>query len=469
MAPTRRSQRLSGARTKYTDDPFEAAGLSVDSTSEDNSSYQPRKRKGKARKRYDDSSDEDFTEVVLGREEENEMSEGDEDASLAAGVDDGSELYDDYEDSLHDEALAMKSRYRRRRQPGTMATFQQDELHNRGIFNPTEHVSKSLHMKVTFGTDDRDLLTTIYGRDRWFRGIDSALPSRTSLDNIKSMSDYGPGETFGVAAEELEAEATTGWDWYYDDNSGERFRKRQRIEKIDEEEARQRYLPKPQKKEHTVIIGPVDNQKEFRLQQNECLDFGEAWNEIKLRKKRGRKPKGEDRHDETKDGPSGESAATHKRLREGWILNMGGKVQCLAWAPNQDGATQYLAIAVPITEQQRREQPVEGETTGAPSFTPSKLYPAALQIWSFEASEKEGLTMTLDMSRKPTLRLVICTDWGDIRRIAWCPMARRRRNQDDTDGLYSLGLLAGIWGDGTVKVLDIKLDSSSNATEFCKG
>ncbi|KAL1965343.1 hypothetical protein VTN77DRAFT_5780 [Rasamsonia byssochlamydoides] len=467
MAPARRSGRLDGARPKYTNDPFEAAGLSADSASEDNISDRPRKRKGKGRKRQEDSSDEDFAEA--GLENLEEIPDDDEDA---AGIDDESEVFEDDEESLNEEtASVMKTRYSKKRRPDGTVAFHREETHNRGIWNPMEHVSKSMHLKLTFGTDDRDLLATIYGRDRWFRGIDAALPSRTSLDEIESMADYGPGKTFGVAGEDMEMEATTGWDWYYDDNSGGRFRKRQRIERIDEDEARQRYLPQPHKTEHTVIIGPVDNQKVFHLHQNECLDFGEAWSETKPRKKKGRKRRDEDPEEalpsaEAKDEPSEEHPVDQKRPREGWILNMGNKVQCLAWAPNQDGVTQYLAIAVPITEQQKSEQPFEGKPSGTPAFTPSEPYPSALQIWSFEASKDEGLTRTLDMSCKPKLRMVICTDWGDIRRIAWCPMARSRRDEDDEDGSHSLGLLAGVWGDGAVRVIDIKLGSASDTPEF---
>lgn len=477
MPPARRSGRLGGARTKYTNDPFEAAGISADSASEDNLSDRPRKRKGKGKKRQKESSDEDFAETELGREENlgsDEIADDDEDAPSSAGInelDEGSEMFDDYEESLNEEAASVaRSRPSKKRRPdGTAA----DETHNRGIWNPMEHVSKSMHLKLTFGTDDRDLLATIYGRDRWYRGIDSALPSRISLDEAESLGDYGPGKTFGVAGEDMEMEATTGWDWYYDDDVGGRLRKRQRIERIDEQTARQRYLPRPQKGEHTVIIGPVDNQKVFHLQQNECLDFGEAWNDIRPRKKKGRKRHDEDAEDtlpsvEAKEEPSEEPPLNRIRPREGWILNMGNKVQCLAWAPNQDGDTQYLAIAVPITEQQKNEHRAGGEPIGAPAFTPSELYPAALQIWSFEASKDGGLTKSLDMSCKPKLRLVICTDWGDIRRIAWCPMARRRRDEDDKDGFHSLGLLAGVWGDGVVRVLDIKLGSNSDTTEFCE-
>lgn len=476
MPPARRPGRLDGARTKYTNDPFEAAGICADSASEDDISDRPRKRRGRGRKRQEDSSDEDFAETELGREEKlrSDESPDDEDAPLPGKInelDEGSEMFDDDEESLNEEAASVtKSRPSKKRRP---VAFHRDETHNRGIWNPMEHVSKSMHLKLTFGTDDRDLLATIYGRDRWYRGIDSALPSRISLDEAESLGDYGPGKTFGVAGEDMEMEAMTGWDWYYDDNLGGRFRKRQRIESIDEQTARQRYLPRPQKREHTVIIGPVDNQKVFHLQQNECLDFGEAWNDSRPRKKRGRKRRDEDAEEappsvEAKEEPSEEPPVNQKRPREGWILNMGNKVQCLAWAPNQDGDTQYLAIAVPITEQQKDEHRVGGEPIGAPAFTPSEPYPAALQIWSFEASKDGGLTKSLDMSRKPKLRLVICTDWGDIRRIAWCPMARRRRDEDDKDGSHSLGLLAGIWGDGAVRVLDVKLGSISDSTEFCK-
>ena len=46
-------------------------------------------------------------------------------------------------------------------------------------------------------------------------------------------------------------------------------------------------------------------------------------------------------------------------------------------------------------------------------------------------------------------------------------MGRAKRDADEQNGTKFVGLLAGIWGDGKMRVLDIKL-SQGEATEFGK-
>lgn len=140
----------------------------------------------------------------------------------------------------------------------------------------------------------------------------------------------------------------------------------------------------------------------------------------------------------------------------------------MAWAPNQDGLVQYLAIITPITEEQKSHYPDPLADKAAPAFRPSAPYPSALQIWAFKARREDSLTKTLDMEFKPRLRLALCTDWGDLRRISWCPCPRAKRDEDEEDVLKNVGLLAGVWGDGCVRVLDIKTGRDPNTTEFCK-
>ncbi|KAL2008045.1 hypothetical protein VTN00DRAFT_8027 [Thermoascus crustaceus] len=484
MAPARRSTRLTGSRTRYTNDPFEAAGISGEdeSGSEEAAVRATARGKGKRRVNRGVSSDEEFAANDGDEEEDDddfedaEDEEGDGPPLPGMGVvsDEDEEMISDAERKpVADggEVFVMRSRYNKKRRPDGTIALGPDETHYRGIWNPMEHVGKGVHQRLTFGTDERDLLAMVYARDRWFRGVDSTFPTRASLDEAPTMSNYGCGQTFGADPEEMKREAMRGWDWYYDGGGiGGRFRKRQRVEKIDEKEARRVYLPRPKKGKHTVIFGPADNRKVCGLGQEECLDFGEAWSEVKVsRTKKDAQP-----FEDTENVPPSSSTADEdmdqkpRKLREGWILNLGNKVQCLAWAPNQGGLTQYLAVVVPITEQQKSEFLTPAEPKGAPAFTPSEPYPAALQIWSFKARKNDAFTRRLDMTFKPKLRLVLCTDWGDLRRLAWCPMARASREEDEEDISKNLGLLAGVWGDGTVKVLDIKLSRDPNATEFYK-
>ncbi|KAL1848214.1 hypothetical protein Plec18167_006211 [Paecilomyces lecythidis] len=467
MARARRSGRLSGSRTKYTDDPFELAGISGESGSEDQNEGSV--TGGPRRTARDDSSDEDFAET--GDEGENYEDEEDDGSEPDVGTSPpGTEGSDEDEEMVDiDQRPARKVVSVRRIRPRKTVDVRPEDTHSRGIWNPIEHVGKTTHIKLVFGTDDRDRLAMAYARDRWFRGVDSGFPSRASLNEAQTMSTYGCGATFGIHPDDAEKEATAGWDWYYEEDIGGRFRKRQRIEKINEDDARSKYLPRAGQRKHTVMVGPANARKTYELGQYDTINFGDAWGEIKDRNKKGAAASEDSETPPSSRTSAGsDKSAENKKVREGWILNLGNRIQCLAWAPNQSGLTQYLAVVVPITQEQKDAYPKPTEPKGAPAFTPSEGTPAALQIWAFKAKKDDSFTRKLDMSVPPKLRMVICTDWGDLRRIHWCPMPRQSREEDDEDVSKNLGLLAGIWTDGRVRVLDIKLSRNPDSTEFCE-
>jgi transcription factor C subunit 6 len=99
--------------------------------------------------------------------------------------------------------------------------------------------------------------------------------------------------------------------------------------------------------------------------------------------------------------------------------------------------------------------PQQAEATAAsPVFIPAPPKPACIQIWSFPVST-ESNKQVLDSSTPPKLHLGICTDWGDIKQFKWCP-TQRSKAAEITDGMVSFGLLAGVWGDGKLRVLDVR-------------
>ncbi|PYH90575.1 hypothetical protein BO71DRAFT_422168 [Aspergillus ellipticus CBS 707.79] len=480
MPRPRRSARASSARTKYIDDPFEAAGVLSDAD-EGPSTVASASKKGSMGKAkqvvIDDgsSSDEDFNmeneneddededddyqdnDVEMAEkesendEEGEENDEGDDDDDDAASV--VSEIDEVPRRRRKPPAATSTPKVNRQRRPDGTVALAGDETHSRGSWNPVEHVGKAVHLRVTFGTDDRDLLAVLSARDRWCRGLDSTFPTRATLDEAQGAEDYGYGRSYGLEPEEFARESSRGWDWYYDQDVGARFRKQQRMKKIDEKKARRTYFARA-RGEHTVLAGPVDDQKVFSLGRHDVVNFGEAWEGVPAKYS-------------LKQGTQGDGKASKKK-REGWILNLGQKVQCLAWVPNQAGLTQYLSVVAPLLPDQKEEYPDPLKDYAAPAFRPSAPYPCALQLWAFKAQRADSLTQTIDMSFKPRLRLAVCTDWGDLRRMAWCPMPRDTRDEDDEDVQKNVGLLAGIWGDGCVRVIDVKLGRDPNQTEFCK-
>lgn len=467
--PARRSARVSGPRTKYTEDPFAVAGVFSEDSDRETSP------KGKGKERAVDppdnsESDDEFAAPQNDAEEEDEEfadddGDGDDgdDASSAgesAGPSSDMAMDDAGEQEEQSPRGARKQPKRKdpkkRHEPKPMKD--EDLVHTRGIHIPLTRSGRNASLQTNFGLDQKDLLAIVYARDRWFRGVDSTLPSRRSLNEAGRFPDYGYGTVLGADPDDAKRERTHGWDWYYDADVGGRFRKKQRLEKIGEDEARRTYMPQSQGK-HTVLVGPADGQKAVELAQNETFDFGEVWGERISRKADARTSEGTDAKPES---------AGNRKTREGWIINFGQKVQALGWAPNQPGLTQYLAVVAPITEEQKANYPDLPEVKAAPAFRPSAPYPTALQLWAFKAKRDNSLTKTIDMDFKPRLRLALCADWGDLRRIAWCPMARDSREEDDEDVLRNIGLLAGVWTDGVVRVIDVRITRSADDTEFCK-
>ena len=315
-------------------------------------------------------------------------------------------------------------------------------------------------MKFTFGAGPQDLLPMIRTRENWSGALDTTFPTRESIKQSTCGPSYGSGATFGVEKDLLEAESSKGWDWYYSDNAGAAFRKRQRLKSMGNNEG-QRYLPYDQGTEHTVLVGPAEGQKAYKLRPGQVVNFGEAWKDKP--KKKGRPKKAQEA---TSNEPAAESS-TRSTVRvfprEGWILKLGDNIQTLSWAPNCSGE-QFLAVAVRLTSQ-RKSEGSSRKSSAAPAFTQSPPYPAAIQIWSFGSHQTDGLNQ-LDMDVEPRLRLVLCSDSGDISHLCWCPMTRERRPVDDDEDAFNIGLLAGIWGDGTVKVLNVSLSRKAEDVEW---
>ncbi|KAH8695340.1 hypothetical protein BGW36DRAFT_382506 [Talaromyces proteolyticus] len=480
---TRRSSRRSGARKSYTDDPFQAIGLEESEDEEDIEQSIVYKGKGKAKKRKRDESDDEFDEYAANQAELNEEEDEDEIEEEDEGIQNHEDVQsresgvEDIEEDQVQLATTPKStfnrgsRYRDRKMDGTVR-FQSQETHSRGVYNPSEHVSKSMHLKLTFGLDNRDLLALVSTRTRWSSGIDSTFPSRTTLDKELTSTTYGPGSTHGVYVADMEREATSAWDWYHSDNLGVRFKERQFVENIGEAEARQRFLCHPEKDTHKVIFGRGDELSTVYLHNCESFNFGDCWKNRdethktthkETAKKKG--PKKSLKREPTEDAVISETPTQGKRRknRYGWILNLSGKIQALSWAPNQHGSTQYLAVSVPINSDQEKKYTSLAPPAISSAFSPSPPYPGAIQIWSFDAEEREEkITKTLDVERKPKLRLVLCMEFGHIRKINWCPIPRKSRNED----AHNLGLLACVFSDGRTRIFDVKISCDSEKTEY---
>jgi transcription factor C subunit 6 len=146
---------------------------------------------------------------------------------------------------------------------------------------------------------------------------------------------------------------------------------------------------------------------------------------------------------------------TQETNRKGWIFNFGARIQDAQWAACEEGNTQYLAVAVeqtPSTGHQAKSM----ENNTAPAFSAAKPHAASVQIWAFEACTNGQL----DASKQPRLALVICADWGAPKQLRWCPVDLV---EQISDAETRVGLLAGIWSDGRLRILDVSLPNDTCA------
>ena len=302
-------------------------------------------------------------------------------------------------------------------------------IHSRGVVDPNSiyfSYSKESHIKFYIGLDDKDVTHLVLSRDKWI--MDPTLPSR----NADSSGCGGMAYHFSHTPEKFKSEATLAWNWYYD-RGGRSWMSEKQITKSLSTLEVSVYLPKYCNAVRSFLMGPYESQKIYKLSTGEHMKLSEAWQDFSAKNQACNE---EDRSSSRKPG---------------WILNLGTPIRCLAWAPNQNGDTQYLAVASPIIP--------EVENLKSSAFAPSKVSSACIQIWAFTASGLIGRESFMDANRPPKLVHAICTDWGYVKALSWCPYLRHLRDEQ-ARGKVSLGLLAGIWGDGYIRVLDIQLENS---------
>ncbi|PVI06090.1 hypothetical protein DM02DRAFT_610054 [Periconia macrospinosa] len=146
--------------------------------------------------------------------------------------------------------------------------------------------------------------------------------------------------------------------------------------------------------------------------------------------------------------------------RRGWVFNFGARIQEAQWAPNEEGHIQYLAVAVTQSPSKKPAYKTL-ENPYAPAFTAENPFPASIQIWAFESVGNGGL----DEKNSPQLENVICTDWGAVKIFRWCPVGTNSRvvQEDENGEVVHLGLLAGIWSDGRLRILDVSFRRPNNS------
>ncbi|KAL8838742.1 MAG: hypothetical protein Q9170_001991, partial [Blastenia crenularia] len=404
------------------------------------------------------SNDEEFDVAQLGDEEANDP-EADE-ISSADAASDGSGIatpHEDFDDAasyasaevvpiiedgdLPPEGDELPSRrakdqsylWRRRKKL-------ESGIHRRGIVEPSApraNGSKGDYLYALVGNAPEDLIHMARSRDQWAQEI--AVPRRPNPRGTKGMRHL-----FSHTEEIRTMEATEGWDWYYDHGGRQRFAEVQQSHTLSAAEG-MKYIPQPSHTKRTIFMGPYGRQSRYNLSVFQSLALDQAWKYAAQVHRTG-------------EEAEPQQPKEHKR-RDGWLLNVGTGVRCLEWAPNHSGDTQYLALS---TFQPKNPEQI-GRLKFSPAFTPQS-FPSSIQIWSFSSASAIDRESLLDPDHPPRLRMVICTDWGGAKALSWCPMPRNFREPDQENGT-PIGLLAAVWSDGNVRVLDIRLDNQPPSQE----
>ncbi|KAL9129540.1 MAG: hypothetical protein Q9217_002027 [Psora testacea] len=376
----------------------------------------------------DPKDDEDFTadQAVPPSDSpdspRSEASDGSDSSAIATPLEDYEDAHS-YASSETDAPRSGMCMHRRSKAGKQQHGATKEATRSRGIPETalkTDNKISRLHLLS--GPARKDVMHLVRSGNQW--GNDVTLPRRSRMRL-----------PFSHTEEKREFEGTVGWDWYYEQGGKEAYAERQRLRGLSADEAA-RYLPK--RASHNLLMGPYGRQKLFHISTLDSLNVDDAWKVA------------------TGEHTLDDQERPRKRRRHGWLLNVGRRVRSLDWAANQDGDIQYLAIAT-------KSAMPKGTSTEAPAFTPASGTPSGVHIWAFAVSQEFSATeSTIESSRPPKLKQVLCTDWGDVKQLKWCPTPRSFRNEE-ADGKVPLGLLAGVWDDGCARVLDVQLDRDQNS------
>ena len=417
--PSRKSRRQRIPNKKYNVDAFE--GLDIIDSDPENDLELLQQSEARAAKDDRDGHD-DFAE---GDQVTPEAVPEEDDEESAIEGSDGPDMATPVEENEKELTESSGGRKKERH-------AQRDDMRSRGITD--FHIRGSrfdddIFIEYIIGSDQNDQAYFKQNRNKWIHNV--SVPTRHPNDQDQGGMAY----PFNHPADQRKIEATVGWDWYFNEGGKTTFRKKQILESLTSTVGVE-YVARPAETMKSLLLGPYGKQQLFTLSLMQSLSLKQSWKSAQTNSSVG-------------------SSRTPIKMQDGWILNVGSGVQCLEWAPNHPGATQYLAISTFRLKEYGNDQQAES----APAYTASLPTPSSIQVWTFTRSAAPDNTVHLN----PELHTVICTEWGHARQLKWCPMPRDIRTDESETKVY-LGLLAGVWSDGYVRVLDIYLDSQADSS-----
>ncbi|KAK6001067.1 hypothetical protein QM012_003150 [Aureobasidium pullulans] len=414
-APSRKSGRRRQPSRKYTVDAFEGLDigdgipLSVETPDDDEDGDFNMDNNASPEPPDDDLSVNGATEEDEGEYQSPHEPVSDEESIIGGSEADAPTITRGFKKVNFDEIAKMKG----------------DPRYNpRGLLEPAARGSKELQRLFFFGPAKDDQMPALKSHYRW--GAELTTPSHEA--NAGGFGGFKTSYYHRDAA--MKTESEHGWQWYEKQGGRESFRTRQRSNSLSPQEAWV-YISPAARQTCEVLMGPYKRQTLFELKLHASLNLNDPW---------------------IPQATSVDVTAPvqdTKSQRNGWMLNLGEKIQHLEWAPNLSGSRQFLAITTsPLIGSDPEEQNFSAPY--APAFAPRPPSKSCIQIWEFCATSQGRL----DAACAPVLRKVICSEWGDVKTFRWCPMPRQSLAKQASERL-NLGMLAGVWADGALRVLDV--------------
>ncbi|KAG8525920.1 uncharacterized protein KY384_000682 [Bacidia gigantensis] len=335
------------------------------------------------------------------------------------------EEYEDAEsyasDSDHEGPLPRFDLPSARFKPKQRWERQPSNVRSRGIeYNLSDQAKKS-RLPLLSGPGNDFVAQVANAADLW--GNDVTLPRKSDLRQASSLT-----------AVPIQNEGMDEWRWYYELGGRDVFAQRQKSDVFSLND--RKYLPQRGESRLDVLLGPYGRQRMFSINTLQLLDIGEAWDQA------------------THSGIEGNLQTLYQQQGRGWLLNAGGRVRSMDWAPNHEASAQYLAMST-------KDCRSEGMPKEPPSFSAAARTRSCIQIWAFDRQSIPSQPGILASAcYEPKLAQLLCHDWGDAKQLKWCPVPRKFSDEDRIRQ-NPVGLLGGVFDDGCTRVIDVALDARS--------
>ena len=416
----RRSSKRAVPRKQYTVDAFAGIEALQDTASEGGSNDEL------------DDSDESADDFVAERqatpdedEDEDAMSvepeEARQDSASDAGerdLDETMSLADD--DQIATEPLGPLGKRGQRRAPyARREPPKSDGTHTRGLGDVTmQQRGGQSRLRCLFGPAEADCKDAQFARTRF--PAESTLPRRGKASSKDVFQRSSP---LTKATEERDAARLASW--LQNDGTKSLADRKQLTSELSPEEAAE-YMTGSG--DVIFVMGPHDKQECFKIGVGESLPLRDAWQ------------------------PSNPTPLP-PTYKAGFIINLGARVHCVAWAPSKSSqdVVQYLATSV-----LPRRRSSAAHNAEAPAFSPQPAYKACVQIWEIAVSTRDSI----DIEQPPKPVLALCMEWGDVKNMAWCP--------NRTEEHPGVGILAVICGDGAVRIINVPPPAAGGPTQHAR-